>query len=128
MLALLLTFGALAAAVETASRVPLLGAFGQLAATGLRARRVIGYRRCLEGRKERSLRRLSLRMLHQSLRGGGLLLLVAAPLLALAAADALLELGISARLLEWESRLVLAVLGTGYAFARFRLRRRLQPG
>ena len=128
VLALLLAFAALVAAVEIAWRLPLLAALRQLARTAGRARRVLGYRRCLEARKERSLQRLSLRMLRQSLRGAELLALVAAPVAAVLTADALADLGVTAALLDGEMRIVLLVLGIGYGLGRFRFARRLQPG
>jgi hypothetical protein len=56
-----------------------------------------------------------------------MLALILLPFAALAAADAALELGMMAALLEWRVRLILLVLSVGYAFARFRFERRLRP-
>jgi hypothetical protein len=129
MLALALILAALALAIETARRLPLLAAFRDLARTGARARRMLGYRRCLERRKELGLRALSGRMLARSLRAGGLLFLVVAPILAVLAADSAFGLGAVEALLDWRMRLVLLLLSLAYAALRFQLgRRRLQPG
>ena len=127
MLSLAAVFAAFVLALEIVRHLPLLAAFRDLGTTSLRARRVLGYRRCLETRKESGLQRLSLRMLRQSLRGAELLALVAAPFALLLAADALWQLGITAVLLDWQRRLMLIVLGALYALLRFRFRRRLQP-
>lgn len=127
MLPLLLIFLSFVAAVEIARRLPLLRAFREVAATSIRVRRVLGYRRCLERRKERSLQRLSLRMLRQSLRAGELLALVVAPIALLIVADALLELQVLAALMDWRMRAALIVLSLGYAFIRHRFRQRLRP-
>ena len=127
MLPILLTFASYGLAVEIAKRLRLLESFRQLAATGARARRVLSYRHCLELRKERGLKRLSLRLLIHSLASALLLMLMLLPFAALAAADAALELEIMAALLEWRVRLILLVLSVGYAFARLRFERRLRP-
>jgi hypothetical protein len=129
MAAVALILAALVLAIEIARRLPLLAAFRDLARTGVRARRMLGYRRCLERRKERGLRSLSARMLGRSLRAGGLLLLAVAPILAVLAADSALRLGAVGALLDWRMRLVLLLLSLAYAAFRFQFgRRRLQPG
>ena len=129
MLAVALIFAAFVLAIETARRLPLLAAFRDLARTGVRARRVLGYRRGLERRKERGLRSLSARMLGRSLKACGLLLLAVAPILAVLAADSALGFGAVEALLDWRMRLVLLLLSLAYAALRFQLgRRRLQPG
>lgn len=127
MLPVLLIFASYGLSLEIASRLRLLESLRQLAATGARARRMLGCRRCLEMRKERGLKRLSLRLLIHSLASALLLMLMVLPFAALAAADAALELEVMAALLEWRVRLILLVLSVGYAFARLRFERRLRP-
>ena len=127
MLAISLLCLSFVLALELAWRLPLIAAFRQLAGTSVRARRILSYRRCLETRKERGLRELSRRMLHQSMRGAELLALVVAPVAALLIADAVLELHVLPALLDWQMRLILLVLSVGYAFLRLRIERRLRP-
>lgn len=127
MLAIFLLVLSFILAIEVAWRLPLIDTFRQLARTSVRARRMLGYRRCLETRKERGLRQLSCRMLRQSLRGAELLALIIAPVAALLIADAMLQLQILPALLDWQMRLILFMLGIGYAIVRFRLERRLRP-
>ena len=115
------------AALEIAWRCHLVDAFREMARTGRRARRALARRRGLEARKERCLKRLSLRMLRASLRGGERLALAVAPIAALFAADAWLELGLVSALLDWRAHLALLNLTLAYALFRFRHRRRLQP-
>lgn len=127
MLAIFLLFLSFVIALELAWRLPLIAAFRQLAVTSVRARRMLSYRHCLETRKERGLRKLSRRMLHQSVRGAELLALVVAPVAALLIVDAVLQLNVLPALLDWQMRLILLVLSVGYALLRLRFERRLRP-
>ena len=125
--ALTLSVIASIAALEIAWRCHLVDAFREMARTGRRARRALARRRGLEARKERCLKRLSLRMLRASLRAGERLALAIAPIAALFAANALLDLGLVAVLLDWRVHLALLILTLAYASFRFRRWRRLQP-
>ena len=123
---LILAVVASIAALEIAWRCHLAEAYRDMARTGRRTRRALGSRHGLEARKERCLKRLSLRMLRTSLRTGERLALTVAPIAALFAADAILDLGLVAALLDWRLHLALLILTLAYAILRFRRRRRLQ--
>lgn len=116
------------ASIELARRLPVFASFSRLGRRCGRASRILGYRRCLEARKERALRRHSAQMLRDSLRSAGLLALLISPLAILLSADRLLDLGILAALMNWGARLALVMIAVAYAFLRFTVIRRLRSG
>lgn len=123
MLALLLST---IAAVEIAFRLPLLGAFRNLARISARTPRVWAYRRGLEERKERATRLLSVQMFGYSIRAMWMIALVASPIGLVLVVDPWMALGARESLMNWKDALVETVVSLAYALARIQISRLLQ--
>ena len=113
-------------ALEIARRVPLLERVRNLARVSARTPRVWGYRRGLEVRKERATQLLSLHMFRYSIAVMAMLALVIAPIGLVLLVDPWLDLGARESLMNWQDRLVVAVLSLTYGLARIQIARRLQ--
>lgn len=119
-LALLL---ATVAAIELAWATRVMACFAQLAATSARAQRMLRRRGVSEWAKERAMRLTSQRLMARSLRGAGLLLVVAMPFLVAGAIEAHRPFGLAQAYRDWTSRCVVLSLSLVY----FALRRRSFP-
>lgn len=115
-------FLAIIAVLELARALPLIPAFQELGACGQHAMRLMARRGVSEWGKERAMRILSGRLFLRSLRAGGLLLAVAAPLLLVLTLTANWPELIGART-EWSDRLWLVPFTLGYAALRWQVRR-----
>ncbi|MBC9032968.1 hypothetical protein IAG41_11235 [Sphingomonas sp. JC676] len=117
---MLILFLAIVMVLELARRMPLVAAFRDMAACQAHAVRLMQRRGVSEWGKERAMRILAGRLFARSLRAGGLLVVVASPLLlvlGLAAVDPRL---IGAHL-DWVTRLWVAPMSLGYAALRWQV-------
>lgn len=124
MIALLAAF---VVAIELARVLPFLPTFRAMARSAARARWILPLRRASDHWKERAIRTLAARLFLHSLLAGLLLLVVAAPIALVLAADRPLGLGAMAALFDWPARLQLAGLALTYALVRYLIVRRLRP-
>jgi hypothetical protein len=115
-------FLAIVAVLELARALPLIPAFQELAACGQHAMRLLAKRGVSEWGKERALRILSLRMFARSMRAGGLLLAVAAPLLVVLFLVANWPEVVGIRT-DWTAKLALLPFTLSYAALRWQVRR-----
>ena len=123
----LLLFAALVSVLELARRLPLIASFREMQACSARTVRLLrtrGSDHC----KERAMRMLSARMFIRSLRAGGLLLVVASPLLFVLLLGSTSEAGAVGLAIDGQTRLWVIPLSLGYAALRWQLGRRVQPG
>jgi len=116
------------ASIELIRATSLMAAFGHTARMARRALRIVSRTRVSEWAKERALQIASARLLSVSLKSGLLLLLVAAPLLAIVAIDTRFPLGVRASMTDWHARLWLLALTCTYALLRRRARTALGSG
>lgn len=126
MISLFLLFVAVVLAIEIARRLPLLQAFAGLARLSARIPRILGYRRCLEERKERAVQMLACALGRRSLLAGAMLVAVAAPILLVLLIDSFAHFGVAVALLDWRMRGALLLLCIVYAISRSRFSRRLR--
>jgi len=110
------------ASIELIRALGLMAAFGRTARMARRALRIVARTGVSEWAKERALRLASARLLGASLTSGLLLVLVAAPLLAIVAIDTRIPLGVRASMVDWPVRLWLLALTGAYALLRRRAR------
>jgi hypothetical protein len=108
--------------IELLRATGVMASFGQTGRTARRAIRIVSRTRVSEGRKERALQIVSGRLLRASLTSGVLLLLVAAPLIAIIAVDERFPLGVRASMTDWPLRIALFVLTCAYALLRRKAR------
>jgi len=120
---LLLLLAATLASIELTWATRILACFGGLGAVARRAGRIVMRRPRSEWAKERAMRLVALRMMGRSLKGAGLLFVVAYPFLLAVAVDALWHVGLGRAYVDWPARLVLLGLSGLYWFVR-RPRRR----
>jgi len=119
---------ALICVVELIRRLPLLSALKGLVRTANRTPRVWAYSRGLEARKERATLLLSAQMFRRSTLLLGLIILAAAPVLAVVIADPLTGFDARSALLSWRDRVVVALVTLTYALLRFQIIPRLRRG
>jgi hypothetical protein len=123
---MLALFLALVAVLELARGLPLIPAFAEMNASGLRSLRVIRRGGVSERLKERAMQLLARRLFAASIRAGGLLAVTAAPLLIVLAFE-----WASGAVMPWQQRLWVMPLTLGYALVRWQiapaLKRRVQP-
>ena len=122
----ILLLAATLASIELTWATRILAGFGALGLTAQRAGQLLMRSRVSEWAKERAMRLISTRMLGQSLRGAGLLAIVASPFLVAIAVDAHWHLGLKRVYVDWPARLVLLGLSGVYWFLR-RPRRGARP-
>ncbi len=118
-----LLLAATLAAVELTWATRVLPGFAQLGATAGQAGRMVMRAGVSEWAKERAMRLMSIRMMGQSLRGAGLLLIVASPFLAVSVLDALHPVGLGHAYGDWPTRLGLLFVSIAYVMVRRRFRR-----
>ena len=123
---MLALFVSIIVAIEIARRLPLLERFRDLARVSARTPRVWGYRRGLEVRKERATQLLSLHMFRCSIAAMLILAFVIAPIVLVLLVDPRLDFGARESLMNWQDRLVVAMLSLTYGLARIQIARRLQ--
>lgn len=127
MAALILLFAGLLASLAIARRCAILCHFADLARLSRRSASILGRRGVSDWSKERATRIMAVRMLAKSLTALALLLLVAAPVLAVLALDPLADAGTIAAFADPTSRLTLFAMGVCLAGFRFARRLRLWP-
>lgn len=111
------------ASIELTWAMRILPGFVALGATAARAGRILTRRYVSEWAKESALRLVSTRLMRQSLRGAGLLLVVAAPFLIAFAADRFWPFGLARAYTDWPARIGLLVLSGAYFMVRRSYRR-----
>jgi hypothetical protein len=109
--------------IELTWATRILARFGDLGLCAQRAGRLVVRGHVSEWAKERAMRLMSAQMLGHSLRGAGLLLVVASPFLIAFAIDAHYAFGLKQAYTDWPARVVLLALSGGYWFARQHFRR-----
>ncbi len=121
--AAVLLLAATIAAIELTWATRVLPSFGELGKTAGRAGRMVMRARVSEWAKEKAMRLMSMRMMGQSLRGAGLLVIVASPFLAVSLLDRLWPFGLGRAYGDWPTRLVLLGVSIAYVMVRRRFRR-----
>jgi hypothetical protein len=114
------------ALIELARRLPVFAALGAMSACSAQAMRLLR-RGGSDWSKERAMRILARRLFLRSLHAGGMILLVASPLLALLLVDALVPAPAGLHLDDWGVRLWVLPFTLGYAMLRWRIGRIVQP-
>lgn len=123
LVAAVLLLAATTAAIELTWATRVLPSFGELGQTAGRAGRMVMRARVSEWAKEKAMRLMSMRMMGQSLRGAGLLIIVASPFLAVSLLDTLMPFGLGRAYGDWPTRLVLLFVSIAYVMVRRRFRR-----
>jgi hypothetical protein len=109
---------ALLAVVMLARQCAVMHRFAVLAATGRRSVRIMGHHGASDFSKERAARILALRMLTQTLAAGGLLVVVAVPLIAVIALDPWTGVPTRAALTDPIARLTILAIGISLVVSR----------
>lgn len=118
-----LLLAATLASIELTWATRVLAGFADLGRTAGRAGRMVMRARVSEWAKEKAMRLMSMRLMGQSLRGGGRLLIVTGPFLAVSGLDALRPFGLGRAYGDWPTRLVLLAVSIAYVMVRRRFRR-----
>jgi hypothetical protein len=108
--------------IELIRALGLMAAFARTAGIARRSLRIVARTRVSEWAKERALRLASARLLGASLKSGLMLLLVAAPLIAIVAIDIRFPLGVRVSMTNWPVRIGLLALTGVYALLRRKVR------
>lgn len=124
MTGFLLLLAATVASMELVKLTGIMGVFASIAETGNRAMRVLTRTRVSEWAKERALKLVARRLFGLSLKGLGLLAIVAFPLVLAASVGRIAGLGVFRAWSSLTARVWLLILSTVYAVLRFRVRRR----
>ncbi len=114
------------ALIELARRLPVFQAVGAMSACSAHAMRLLRRRGASDWSKQRAMRILSRRLFLRSAYAGGVLLLVASPLLLLLALTVSNPALAGMRLDDWGLRLWVLPFTVGYALLRWRVGHRIR--
>jgi hypothetical protein len=124
---ILLLLAATLASIELTWATRILACFGGLGRIAQRAGRIVMRSPRSEWAKERAMRLVSMRMMGQSLKGAGLLCIVAYPFVLAVTIDAMWQVGLGRAYVDWPARLVLLGLSGLYWFVRRPRGKRANP-